>query len=169
MSKRELTKYLTDLKKKELEVQIIDLYNRFSIVKEYYNFVFNPKEDKLAQDAEVRISNEYFPQTRKKAKTRRSVAQKSIKHFKGLGVDPHITADLMLYNMEIAQTYSIEKTLPASFFKSMENSFKELVLYVSVNGLLGDFKKRIVAAYLFTTENNWPNKEEFAKSLDILD
>ena len=169
MSKRELTKYLNDLKKKELEVQIIDLYDRFPIVKEYYNFVCNPKEDRLAQDAKVRISNEYFPQTRKKAKARRSVAQKIIKHFIGLGVDPHITADLMLYNLEIAQTYSIEKNLPASFFKSMENSFNELVRYVSLHGLLDDFEKRIVAVYLFTTENNWPNTEEFSKSLDILD
>ena len=169
MSKRELTRYLTDLKKKELEVQIIDLYHRFPIVKEYYNFVFNPKEDKLAQDAKVRISNEYLPQTRKRAKARRSVAHKIIKHFIGLGVDPHITADLMLYNVEIAQTYSIEKNLATSFYKSMENSFNELVRYVSVHGLLNDFKKRIVAAYLFTTKHNWPNAEDFSKSLDILD
>src|SRR5690606_41872656 len=88
MGKRELTRYLTDLKKKELEVQIIDLYNRFPIVKEYYNFVFNPNEDKLAQDAKIRISNEYVPRKGKKAKARRSVAQKIIKHFINLGVDP---------------------------------------------------------------------------------
>src|SRR5690606_6809562 len=169
MSKRELTRYLAVLKKKELEVQIIDLYNRFPIVKEYYNFVFKPNEDKLAQDAKIRISNEYFPQKRKRAKGRRSVAQKIIKHFIGLGVDCHIVADLMLYNLEIAQTYSIEKNLPDSFYKSMENSFTELARYVSVHGILNDFKKRIIARYLFTTEHNWPNKEEFSKSLDILD
>lgn len=169
MGKRELTRYLTDLKKKELEVQIIDLYNRFPIVKEYYNFVFNPNEDKLAQDAKIRISNEYFSRTGKRAKARRSVAQKIIKHFISLGVDPHIMADLMLYNLEIAQTYSQEKNLPASFYKSMGNSFNELVRYVSIHGLLGDFKKRIVAGYLFATEHNWPNLEEFSKSLDILD
>lgn len=169
MSKRALTKYLSELKKKELESQLIDLYTRFPIVKEYYDFVFNPREDKLVQDAKIRISNEYFPQKRKRARARRSVAQKFIKHFITLGVDPHITADLMLYNVEIAQTYSMQKNLPTTFHKSMEKSFNELVRYVSVNGLLEQYKDRIVACYLFTTENNWPNLEDFSKSLDILD
>jgi len=169
MSKRALTKYLADLKKKELEFQIIDLYHRFPIVKEYYNFVFNPREDKLAQDAKIRISGEYFPQTRKKAKARRSVAQRIIKHYISLGVDPYITADIMLYNLEIAQAYSLNKNLPAGFYKSMGNSFSELVRYISANGLLDDYKKRISGGYLFTTEHNWPNTEEFSKILDILD
>lgn len=61
MSKRALVKYLSELKKKELEEQLIDLYHRFPAVKEYYDFVFNPKEDKLVQDAKIKISNEYFP------------------------------------------------------------------------------------------------------------
>lgn len=169
MGKRELTRYLTDLKKKELEVQIIDLYNRFPIVKEYYNFVFNPREDKLAQDAKIKISNEYFPIKTKRAKARRSVAQKIIKHFISLGVDSHITVDIMLYNLEIAQTFSIDKNLPMSFYKSMENSFNELVRYVSIHGLLVDFKERIVKGYQFVVEHNWPNQEEFSRSLDILD
>ncbi|MCM4166263.1 hypothetical protein DHD08_01055 [Arenibacter sp. H213] len=169
MSKRALTKYLSELKKKELESQLIDLYTRFPIVKEYYDFVFNPKEDKLVQDAKVKISNEYFPQRRKRAKARRSVAQKFIKHFITLGVDPHFTADLMLYNLEIAQTYSINKNIPTTFYKSMEKSFNELVRYISLNGLLSQFKDRIVACYRFTTENDWPYQEDFSKSLDILD
>src|SRR5690606_15315329 len=152
-----------------LEVQIIDLYNRFPIVKEYYNFVFNPREDKLAQDAKIKISNEYFSRTGKRAKARRSVAQKIIKHFISLGVDPHITADLMLYNLAIAQTYSKGKNLPASFYKSIGNSYSELVRYVSIYGLLDDFKKGIVAGYLFATEHDWPNMEEFSKSMDMLD
>ncbi|HUH47064.1 MAG TPA: DUF6155 family protein [Arenibacter sp.] len=169
MGKRELTRYLTDLKKKDLEVQIMDLYNRFPIVREYYNFVFNPNEDKLVQEAKIRIANEYISRTGKRPKARRSVAQKIIKHFITLGVDPPITADLMLYNLEIAQTYSVGKNLPASFYKSMGNSFNELVRYVSIHGLLDDLKKRIVAYYLFATEHNWPDLEEFSKSLDILD
>jgi hypothetical protein len=41
---------------------------------------------------------------------RRSVAQKYIKHFSTLGVDP-IIADVMLYNIEIAQAFSAENTI----------------------------------------------------------
>ena len=54
MSKRALKKYLTELNKEQLEEQVLDLYQRFKEVKSYYNFVFNPKEDKLLEEAKVR-------------------------------------------------------------------------------------------------------------------
>lgn len=102
MSKRDLRKYLKELEKDELEKQIIDLYERFKSVKVFYDFVFNPREEELLQKAKYKISKEYFPETKRKAKARRSIAQKEIRHFKQLGVDPYITADLMLFNIEIA-------------------------------------------------------------------
>lgn len=169
MSKRALQKYLTDLKKKELEAQILDLYLRFPLVKEYYDFVFNPKEDKLVQEAKTKILNEYFPLKRRRPKTRRSVAQKYIKHFIKLGVDPHLIADVMLYNLEISQSFSQEKNVPDAFYKSMLNSFNEGVQFISVNGLLHDFKDRIVKIYQTTQEQEWLHGEEFSRVLDIID
>ncbi len=169
MSKRALQKYIKDLKKSDLEDQIIDLYVRFPVVKEYYDFVFNPKEEKLVQEAKTKISNEYFPLKRKRPRARRSVAQKYIKHFKKLGVESHLVVDVMLYNLEIAQTYSLERNLPDSFFKSMSNSFKEAVHFVSVNSLLFEFKERILKIYNFTLEHHWPYEEEFSRALDSID
>ena len=169
MSKRALQKYLKDLKKKELEEQLMDLYNRFPVVKEYYDFIFNPKEDKMVQEAKARISNEYFPLKRRRPKARRSVAQKFIKHFIKLGVEPHLVADLMLYNLETAQTFSMDRNVPDAFYKSMLNSFNEMVQYVSLNALLPNFKERIVKTYNFTEENNWGYQEGFSRALDILD
>ena len=62
MSKRDLKKYLTELHKKQLEEQILELYEKFSAVKTYYDFVFNPKEETLLKECKIKISNEYFPQ-----------------------------------------------------------------------------------------------------------
>ena len=169
MSKRALQKYLADLKKKELEAQILDLYMRFPVVKEYYDFVFNPKEDKLVQAAKTKISNEYFPLKRRRPKARRSVAQKYIKHFNKLGVEPQLVADVMLFNMEIAQSYSSERNVPDSFFKSMSNSFAEAVQFIAINGLLPDFKNRIVKIYQTTQDQHWGFEEEFSRTLDIID
>ena len=95
MSKRDLKKYLTTLKKEQLEEQILELYEKFNAVKVYYNFVFNPKEDRLFQEAKFKISNEYFPIKGNKPKLRRSIAQKIIKHFITLGVDSFIIADVI--------------------------------------------------------------------------
>ena len=169
MSKRQFKKYIAGLKKLALEEQLLDLYERFPLVKEYYDFAFNPKEDKLLQEAKSKISNEYFPVRRKRPKARRSVAQKFIKHFIKLGVDPYLIADVMLYNLEIAQTYSTNRNLPDSFFKSMLNSFTESVHYVSVNGLLDDFKERILKTYQCTQDKQWPFEEGFSRALDAID
>ncbi|WP_298485800.1 DUF6155 family protein [uncultured Maribacter sp.] len=169
MSKRALTAYLKDLKKKELEEQLVDLYQRFPLVKEYYDFVFNPKEDKLVQEAKTKIANEYFPVKRKRPKARRSVAQKYIKHFIKLGVAPSLIVDVMLFNLEIAQSFSIEKNVPDSFYKSMLNSFKEALQYAALHGFVTENKDRIVKIYTLTQENNWTFAEDFSKALDLVD
>jgi len=169
MSKRALKKYLSELKKKELEEQIFDLYERFPLVKEYYDFVFNPKEDKLIQQAKTKISNEYFPIKRKRPKARRSVAQKFIKHFNKLGVEAHLVADLMLFNLEIAQSFEMDRKVPDAFYKSMANSFIEAIQFISIHGLLTEYKERIVKIYTFIQDRNWLFEEEFNRALDILD
>ena len=169
MSKRALKKYIAELKKRDLEAQIMDLYDRFPVVKEYYDFIFNPKEDKMVQVAKAKISNEYFPVKRRRPKARRSVAQKYIKHFIKLGVDAHLTADLMLYNLEVAQTFEEAKNVQDAFYKSMLNSFTEAVHFVSVNGLLNEFKERIVKVYAVTQDKNWLFSEGFSRALDSID
>jgi hypothetical protein len=171
MSKRDLKKYLTELNKTQLEEQIIELYDKFSAVKTYYDFVFNPKEDSLLRECKIKISNEYFPpkttSKARKPKMRRSVAQKYIKHFIVLGVDPFIVCDVMLYAIEIAQTFSAERIIKSElFYKSMFNSFEQAVVYMIANGILEEFKPRIFAINNETIRQNWFNHTEFSAIID---
>lgn len=166
MSKRDLKKYLQELDKSQLEEQILELYEKFSPVKIYYDFVFNPKEETLLQECKIKISNEYFPQRTsgkpRRPKLRRSVAQKYIKHFILLGVDSFIIADVMLYSIEIAQTFSAEKPVKAElFYKSMFNSFEQAVSFMIANGILFDFIARIIAINNETMRQKWYNTPEF--------
>jgi hypothetical protein len=169
MGKRALVKYIASLPKKELEEQLLDLYMRFPVVKEYYDFVFNPKEEKLIQEAKAKISNEYFPVKRKRPKARRSVAQKFIKHFIKLGVEPHLIADVMLYNLEVAQAFELERNVPDAFYKSMLNSFKEVIHFLVLNGAIDDFKERILKIYQTVQDNQWSYAEDFSRVLDVLE
>jgi len=162
MSKRDLKKYLNELNKEQLEGQIIELYDKFSNVKVYYDFVFNPNEDKLIREAKFKISNEYFPLKGKRPKMRRSIAQKFIKHYITLGVDVFIIADIMLYNIEIAQTFSAEKTIKQElFFKSMLTSFQQAVSFLMEHGIFIEFRSRVVAVKDETVYQNWVNQYEF--------
>lgn len=169
MSKKALKTYLKSLPKAALEEQLLALYGKFVPVKTYYDFIFNPREEKLIQEAKTKISNEYFPLNRKKPKARRSVAQKHIKHFITLGMEPSLIADVMCYNIEIAQTYALEGSKPDTFYKSIGNSFTEMTQFVAVNSLLPEFKARIINTYNHTQTANWPFGETFSKALDILD
>lgn len=174
MSKRDLKKYVSELNKEQLEEQIIDLYEKFQPVKVYYDFVFNPKEESLLQDSKLKISNEYFPfiklGRRSKPKMRRSVAQKLIKHFVVLGVDPFVIADVMLYNIEIAQAYSSENPIKQElFFKSMFNSFEQAVEFIISNGIYAEFKTRIGSIFQETVEQKWINQYEFERIISRLE
>jgi len=166
LSKRELKAYLNDLSKNQLKEQVLDLYTRFKPVKTYYNFVFNPKEEKLLDDAKFKINREYFPQNNRKPKTRRSIAQKIIKHYIQLGVDAYVIADVMLFNIEVAQKYAKKKTIKqTSFYTSMLKSFRELVNFIAEKGISTDFTDRIQKISIESQEQNWPNSYEFESVL----
>ena len=170
MSKRDLKKYLNELNKEQLEEQIINLYDKFPDVKTYYDFVFNPNERKLLQEFKLKVSNEYFPVRSKRAKTRRSVAQKMIKHFISLGVDSFVIVDAMLYSIEIAQTYSSEKEIKQElFFKSMLNSFQLALSFMIENGILYDFKDRVEAIRTEAENQEWYNVSEFNSIVEKFD
>lgn len=156
MSKRDLKEYLHQLNKNQLQEQISDLYSRFKEVKEFYDFAFNPQENKLLEESKFKISKEYFPVSRRKAKMRRSVAQKYIRHFKKLGVEPSLIADIMLYHIEIAITYTSEKYVKQeAFYKSMLKSFAEAVTYINENAIRNDFNVRLIRIADDAAEQKW--------------
>jgi hypothetical protein len=170
MSKRDLKKYLNDLQKEQLEDQIIALYDKFSAVKTYFDFVFNPKEDQLMKEAKIKISNEYFPTRGKKPKMRRSVAQKFLKHFITLGVDSFKIADIMLFNIEIAQALSSEKSIKQElFFKSMLNSYEQAISFMIEHAILYEFQSRVEAIKDEAIRQDWFNKFEFNALVERFD
>lgn len=68
----------------------------------------------------------------------------------------------MLYSIEIAQTFSAERLVkPESFFKSMLSSFEQAIKFMIANGILEEFKSRIISISDETRQQNWFNKEEF--------
>ncbi|WP_293893261.1 DUF6155 family protein [Flavobacterium sp.] len=170
MSKRDLKKYLTGINKEQLENQIIELYDKFSDVKVYYDFVFNPNEEKLIREAKFKIANEYFPVKGKKAKMRRSVAQKYIKHFMKLGVDVTMVADIMLFTIETAQSFSSKRYIKyESFFKSIFTAFQQAVNFMIENGILNGFLDRVVEIKEEANRQKWVNSYEFNSFVEKVD
>lgn len=170
MSKRDLKKYLKELSKEQMEEQIIELYDKFPNVKVYYDFAFNPNEEKLIGEAKVKIANEYFPIKGKKAKMRRSVAQKYIKHFLTLGVDVTMVADVMLFTIETAQKFSSKRYIKyESFFKSLFTAYQQAVNFMIENGILNEFLDRVVEVKEEANRQKWVNCYDFNAFVDKVD
>ena len=80
----------------------------------------------------------------------------------GSGVDPFVIADVMLYNIEIAQAYSSENLIKQElFYKSMFNSFEQVISFLISNGILTEFKPRIMNIHKETIAQKWKNEPEF--------
>lgn len=162
MSKKALRKYLHTLKKEQLEEQLLDLYDRFRDVKVYYNFVFDPQEEKLIEEFRFRVQKEYFPPAGRRPKARRSVAQRSIRHFITLGVDPWLVAEAMLYNLETAQEYSSGKTIrQEAFYISMLRSYREARDFIQQHNLEMKFRDRLRKVAESAWEQEWFNRAAF--------
>lgn len=161
MSKRDLKKYIAELNKEQLEEQLLDLYARIKEVKVYYDFVFNPKEEKLIEECKFKINREYFPAKGRRAKTRRSVAQKCIKHFKQLGVDYPIIIEIMFFNIETAQRYSSRRKVYDTFYRSMIKSFEELVAFIEEHHVQENYQAQINDIIEEAWRQDWINKTAF--------
>ena len=169
MSKRELRKYLASQTAEQLGEQVINLYEKFKEVKDYFDFVFNPREEKRVGEAKAKILNEYFPVKSKRARMRRTVAQKFIKQFQLLGVDPGLTADVMLFHIETAQRYSSKKTIRYdSFYKGMLKATEQVVQFSIAQGLLPHTLERITSIALRSRDLRWPNANEFLAIVEDL-
>ena len=97
-------------------------------------------------------------------------AQKFIKHFISLGVDAFIIADIMLYNLEIAQALSAEKQINnIAFYKSMLISFEQAISFMIDKGILEDFKNRVVLIKENAKHQNWSNGYEFNAIVERFD
>jgi hypothetical protein len=170
MSKRDLKKYLKELNKEQLEEQLLELYEKFKDVKVYYDFAFNPNEEKLVGEAKVKIAHEYFPTKGKRAKMRRTIAQKYIKHFLTLGVDVTMVADVMLFTIETAQRFSSKKDIKFdSFFKSILTAYQQAINFMIENGIINEFLGRVVEINEEVNLQKWINKQEFNDLLERFD
>ena len=78
--------------------------------------------------------------------------------------------DIMLYNIEIAQTLSAEKQInQEAFYKSMLNSFEQAISFMIEKGILEEFRSRVVAIKEESIKQNWINKYEFNAIVERFD
>jgi hypothetical protein len=99
---------------------------------------------------------------------RRSVAQKWIKKLILFDADASLLADVMFFNIEIAQTFSGEHFIrQESFYTSLYKSYDEALRFVSEKGVLTEFRGRIEKIAGDAIDQKWPNRKAFEDLADL--
>lgn len=167
MGKRDLKNYLNTLDRDQMQAQILDLYDRFKEVKEFYNYALDPDDAARIQDFKTRVHKEFFPKPGRKAKARPSVAQKLIRRYILLEMDAHQVLEAMLFSIEMALAFSEQRTVNRmSFFNSWYQSFEKCGDYALANHLEDFAVARMRKIAEGVSRNQWPNAHRFADTLN---
>ena len=76
----------------------------------------------------------------------------------------------MLFSIEIAQSYTADKpSKQEAFYKSMLLASHQALAFMSEQGILYEFKARILKICQATSEQNWPNNYAFDTIVTGLD
>jgi hypothetical protein len=144
MSKAALKKELQLLTKAQLTEQILELYNTYKSVKEYYEHYLNPQGEKeLMEKYKAIIVKEFFPKSNRIGRTRFSVAKKAITDFRALHPSPELLADVMVTLPEMACQFTYDYgDMGESFYTSVANNFEAALKFLKKEDLLNKFKSR---------------------------
>ncbi len=144
MSKAQLKKQLLTLNKEQLVEQILELYESYKPVKEFYSFYLNPNEIELFEKYKTIIVNEFYPKGKSaEPKTRFVVAKKAIADFIALKPSPRLIGDLMVTFSEMACKFTFDfGDMWEQYYTSTVTNFERALKFLQKNGLLSDFKLR---------------------------
>jgi len=145
MSKMLLKKHLQSQSKEQIIEQILDLYNNYKPVKEYYTFYLNPDEQGMFEKYKAIIVNEFYPKTKSfNPKTRFSVAKKAIADFSKLKPSPELIGDLMVTFVENACQFTFDfGDMWEQYYNSTSTNFNQTLKFLHKNKLLDRFKIRM--------------------------
>lgn len=144
MSKTQLKKQLLILTKEQLVEQVLELYESYKPVKEFYSFYLNPNENELFEKYKAIIVNEFYPKGKfSEPKTRFSVAKKAIADFSAVKPSPKLIGDLMVTFVEMACKFTFEYgDMWDQYYTSTATNYERALKYLQKNDLLNDFKLR---------------------------
>lgn len=137
VSVKDLRKHLEAKSDKALREEIIMLYKRFSMVKDYYTSSINPADSfEVLSTYKEKITKEFFPK-RGYGTPKLSAIRKVINDYKKVAPTSQHAIDLMLHCVEQGSAFTDEfGDMYESYYESLENTFEAaLKLMVAENSV----------------------------------
>lgn len=141
-TKTELSKYLKQSTKAELEKEVKKLYDKFKEVKQYYEIEFTTDTTKIVETHKKKIYKEYFTSRGYPGKGRSNASRKVITDFKKISIFQKDVIELLLYRVEVMLDYAEYGDMGEAFYNSLTRSFDEACKLMANEQLIADFKKK---------------------------
>lgn len=123
--KRELTKYLEHLEEEELRQEILQLYRKLPIVREYYQMELAVDAAGLVEKYKKDVRKAFFP-ARGRGRRGRSESRKIIRAFERISVHQKDILTLLFYRVSIMVDYlTAHRLVSESFHASIVTSYAE--------------------------------------------
>ena len=139
-TKAALSKYLKERSKAELEKEVKKLYDKFSVVKTYYEMEFTTDTTKIVKAYKQKIYKEYFKRSGAPGNGSSNTSRKVITDFKKIAVFQKDVIELLLYRVETMLDYAGYGDLNEAFYNSLTRSFDEACQLIANERLEEDFK-----------------------------
>lgn len=151
-----LKHYLKRCSREEMAKDIIDLFNRFEPVRDFYQARLGAEnEADVAEKYKAVIRNEFFP-ARGFGRAKISVARKAVSDFRKVCRDKTWLADIMIFydetGVEFTNTYG---DIDEPFYNSMESMYGKAVKFIVENQLQDVFEGRCRRIVYDTSEMGW--------------
>ena len=146
---RELKKWVQELSEDELQEELLKLYKKFPIVKEYYQQELS-QDGGLIEDYKKKIRQHYFPTGRSVKRPRAAKTRELLSRFRKLSPFPYDVADLLLYQAETMVEFSASKGtsgnrgyISGGFNQTLISRYKEALQLIVAESLQQDFMPRL--------------------------
>lgn len=166
LNKKDLSKYLKQSSKSDLEKEVKKLYDKFSEVKKYYEMELTKETTKTVKDYKKKLYKEYSTNRGAQGKGRNNASRKVITDFKKRTNSQKEVIDLLLYRVEMMLDYSNYRALDEAFYNSLTRSFDEACQLIANERLEEDFKDKCERLLQMAPSVGWGVYDAMSYSYD---
>lgn len=165
MSKAKVKKELLLLSKAQLIEQILELYDSYKPVKEFYEFYLNPNEKEAFERCRKKIVQEFYPATKSfEPKLRFREAKAAIAEFATLKPSVELMANLMITLAEMASKFTHDfGDMTEQYYTSCTVNYERALQYMAKEGLLQKFRLRCEACLEYASPCGWGFPDEMSE------
>ena len=156
VTQKDFKNFLDELNEQELRDELMGLYRKFPIIKEYYQLELSTDSTHVVDDYKNKIRRYYFPSGRNIKRPKAAKMRELISQFKKVAPFTHDVIDLLLYQVETMLAFTKERGyVSKGFYQTMVSRYKDALQLIEQEEAKEDFRERSLRIVKEAAFINW--------------